>query len=639
MVPSLEERAPAPGKRTLTAHLPAPSPSASRPELTSDQRAEHEQRSLQWRALSVDPLAFLDEGRPGESQAIARQGVAGASAPLPHLAAIQASFGRHDVSGARAEVGGPAAQASQQLGAAAYATGDRVGFARAPDLHTAAHEAAHVVQQRAGVALKGGLGRVGDPYEQHADRVADAVVAGRPAEGILDEMAGGGGGADRGGGDSGGGGDAVQRREDGGGAAMFAVTPGLRFAAGGLGERKRILVSERDRAMRLEMLRALPPGDAIELLLGAEAAELPPAQLHDLIEHLPAVIRAMEPRDASAFVNTSGAAPAVARIFAKLPFMTQLVAWRDISPPERRAEVWPDEAPIDRRSALVSSLSEHALRVLLRDLPSTQVQDLVDYAPPHVVARVRAACREMFVHLAVVGAAEPAAAEPGAPGAPGARDVDAAADEYQIQGEAWDAAHDKHERMKRTTSSDAPDPDTWADLPWMMKTATFKFAPMNKRIGYLGRAGERAYELVRTLDEVQDRAETMAAYAKRHAWAADRLIGDAEPGDLVAVVRALHDPGDVAAVFLGVSKYPQRVPLLLAVMEPRAIAKVFEQTTDRDMPRVWSVIADNVPAATLTAVLRRLSDEEVARVSSWSNDFERVDAMAGRRAAGTGAPA
>jgi uncharacterized protein DUF4157 len=55
------------------------------------------------------------------------------------------------------------------MGAQAYATGNQVSFAGAPDLHTAAHEAAHVVQQAGGVVeLEGGVGSVGDAYEEHA---------------------------------------------------------------------------------------------------------------------------------------------------------------------------------------------------------------------------------------------------------------------------------------------------------------------------------------------------------------------------------------------------------------------------------------------------------------------------------------
>lgn len=124
--------------------------------------------------------------------ATAERGVAEASSSLPHLDTIQRSFGGHDVTGVRAQVGGSAAEASSAIGAEAYATGDKVAFSRAPDLHTAAHEAAHVVQQRAGVHLKGGVGQAGDVYEQHADAVADAVVRGDSAEGLLSEHAGGG---------------------------------------------------------------------------------------------------------------------------------------------------------------------------------------------------------------------------------------------------------------------------------------------------------------------------------------------------------------------------------------------------------------------------------------------------------------
>jgi len=137
---------------------------------------------------------------PANAHAIASTGVAGGGGPLPHADRIQALFGTHDVSGISAHVGGPAAAAANDLGAAAYATGNHVAFTAPPDLHTAAHEAAHVVQQRGGVSLKGGLGSAGDPYERHADAVADRVVAGQSAQDLLD---GGASGASA----------AVQRRE------------------------------------------------------------------------------------------------------------------------------------------------------------------------------------------------------------------------------------------------------------------------------------------------------------------------------------------------------------------------------------------------------------------------------------------
>jgi len=110
---------------------------------------------------------------------------------MPHLGAIQQSFGSHDASSIQAHTGSAATQANEAMGAEAYATGNHVAFKGTPDLHTAAHEAAHVVQQRSGVSLDGGVGAVGDSYEQHADKVADAVVSGQSAEGILNEMSGG----------------------------------------------------------------------------------------------------------------------------------------------------------------------------------------------------------------------------------------------------------------------------------------------------------------------------------------------------------------------------------------------------------------------------------------------------------------
>jgi hypothetical protein len=152
--------------------------------------ARHERPVVQRRA--ADPAA-ADDTVP----AVAAAGVAGAGQALPHLEALRPQFGRHAavLDGARAHVGGAAAEASAAIGAHAYTTGTDVAFADAPDLGLAAHEAAHLVQQRAGVQLQGGVGAAGDPYEQHADRVAAEVTAGRSAEHVLDEMAAAPGGS------------------------------------------------------------------------------------------------------------------------------------------------------------------------------------------------------------------------------------------------------------------------------------------------------------------------------------------------------------------------------------------------------------------------------------------------------------
>ncbi|MCE9577291.1 MAG: DUF4157 domain-containing protein [Deltaproteobacteria bacterium] len=127
---------------------------------------------------------------PGLVHTHAAAGVQGAGERMPHAETIAESFGEHgpEVDQIQAHIGGSAASAAAAIGAEAYATGNAVAFQSAPDLFTAAHEAAHVVQQRAGVQLLGGVGDVGDAYEQHADRVANAVVAGQSAAPLLDEL-------------------------------------------------------------------------------------------------------------------------------------------------------------------------------------------------------------------------------------------------------------------------------------------------------------------------------------------------------------------------------------------------------------------------------------------------------------------
>ena len=149
--------------------------------------------------------AEASEGDGSAAHAIADRGMVGNATALPFLDVIQSSFGRHDVSGVAAHTDPAASRASEQLGATAYAKGNHVAFGGTPDLHTAAHEAAHVVQQRAGVHLKGGVGQSGDYYETHADAVAERVTHGKSAEDLLDQVAAPGGGRS----------DAVQLLSDG----------------------------------------------------------------------------------------------------------------------------------------------------------------------------------------------------------------------------------------------------------------------------------------------------------------------------------------------------------------------------------------------------------------------------------------
>jgi hypothetical protein len=138
----------------------------------------------------AQPAAAGATPRGEQVHAAAEHGLSGAAQELPHLDRIQAAFGRHDVTGVRAHVGGPAAEGAAAMAATAYASGGQVAFAGTPDLHTAAHEAAHVVQQSGGVQLKGGVGEAGDAYERHADAVADRVMSDESAEALLDPHAG-----------------------------------------------------------------------------------------------------------------------------------------------------------------------------------------------------------------------------------------------------------------------------------------------------------------------------------------------------------------------------------------------------------------------------------------------------------------
>lgn len=120
-----------------------------------------------------------------DAHSIAAQGMSGSGGALPYQDKIQAAFGRFDVGGISAHTDGHAASATEGLGAKGYAHNGAVALAPGADLHTVAHEAAHVFQQRGGVQLKGGVGQSGDVHEAHADAVADAVVGGRSAEPLL----------------------------------------------------------------------------------------------------------------------------------------------------------------------------------------------------------------------------------------------------------------------------------------------------------------------------------------------------------------------------------------------------------------------------------------------------------------------
>ena len=205
----LHARRPSPGKSSLTAGLPSPARARQTPAAV--QRKASAPRQPAVRRASQDaivsdafnaalgfspqtPLQLRETtsvATTDDPHVVAARGVSGSGGTLPHLETVQRAFGRHDVTGVRAHTSGAAATAAGELGARAYASGDQVAFAETPDLFLVAHEAAHVVQQRGGVQLSGGVGEAGDVYEQHADEVAAAVVRGESAATLLDRHAGG----------------------------------------------------------------------------------------------------------------------------------------------------------------------------------------------------------------------------------------------------------------------------------------------------------------------------------------------------------------------------------------------------------------------------------------------------------------
>jgi len=182
------------GTATLSAAARREALSTGRPGLTTDSVAPPGTSTVQLKALDAALLQFranVLQRAEDDPHAKAAGGMAGSRSSLPHLQAIQRSFGRHDVSSVPAFRDAGAHAAAESLGAKAYATNGAVVLGRGgDDLHTVAHEAAHVVQQRGGIRLKSNMGKAGDRHEQHADAVADAVVQGRSAEGLLDRYVG-----------------------------------------------------------------------------------------------------------------------------------------------------------------------------------------------------------------------------------------------------------------------------------------------------------------------------------------------------------------------------------------------------------------------------------------------------------------
>ncbi len=121
---------------------------------------------------------------------ITGRGLGGPGMEYPFMEQIQACFGKHDIRDLTAHTGPEAREANTLAGSDAYHKGRHVAFGDLPTLQVAAHEAAHAVQGVSGAQLHNGAGQANDRWEKNADAVADAVVQGKSAEGLLDGTTG-----------------------------------------------------------------------------------------------------------------------------------------------------------------------------------------------------------------------------------------------------------------------------------------------------------------------------------------------------------------------------------------------------------------------------------------------------------------
>jgi hypothetical protein len=118
----------------------------------------------------------------------ARFGTSDVYSAMPFLHEIQRSFGPYDVSGIAAHTGAAATTGARLMGARAFTSGDHVAFAEPPTLRVAAHEAMHVLQQRAGIHPLDGVGRHDDVWEKNADAVAERVGRGASAVPLIEQL-------------------------------------------------------------------------------------------------------------------------------------------------------------------------------------------------------------------------------------------------------------------------------------------------------------------------------------------------------------------------------------------------------------------------------------------------------------------
>jgi len=116
------------------------------------------------------------------------EGNTGSNSDFPFHEQIQSSFGVHQISREEVVSGGEASEHAQRLGAKGFVKGGRAFLPKDADLEVAAHEAVHIVQQRALGASEKTIAQDDDLVEQQADSIARKVSRGENVEADLDRV-------------------------------------------------------------------------------------------------------------------------------------------------------------------------------------------------------------------------------------------------------------------------------------------------------------------------------------------------------------------------------------------------------------------------------------------------------------------
>jgi hypothetical protein len=567
---------------------------------------------------AVDPSSA-----PDTAQAIAASGTEGAGQKLPHLDTIQQAFGRHDVSAVEAHVGGTASDAAGALGAHAYASGNQVAFRADPDLHLAAHEAAHVVQQRAGVYLKDGFGDTGDLYEQHADRVADAVVQGKSAEGLLDQMAPAGAGGQ--------GSTAVQRDGDVPLSNVFAT-----MSAGGMDiaffpqadwDTKKKVFLGADTQKRVKLLDAVEGNERRSIVMLLHEAVNDNKGMFDVLfewsqYHSSMLLHSISP-DVMRWVFAFETPYYSHMLFEKLTAAQMMTVW-DLETNQKRGQIlfhsnyW----KVGNRgmiAGLLSSISNDDIHTCLSKSGADWVFKLWQDQPAHVQARITDACSDDAKLQAMIAATleKDDSAERRA-------EKDATAELENDTSAAPQSIEDAHAENKKTMRSLAElSISDWKSKPSDERRQIFKNKDIGTQVMYLDAEEGHPARLVAAIDDPARRAEVIRRYMHIKGDKADRrIITGMDQSEVIEILQTVHSPNLIADMFSAF--WGDELRPFVAFLSPATIGRLWvrsENTYD-----VFQVCLDNVPAQTLATAASTLSIDEYKRLMTLLTK-EQIDTL------------